>query len=41
MGVVTIPGLLGVSHWIVIVALIIIAGGMFHFLGRLEKRTDM
>jgi uncharacterized protein len=39
-GVVTVPGLLGVSHWVVIVALIFMAGGMFYFLGRLEKRTD-
>jgi len=38
-GVVTIPGLLGVSHWVVIVALIIIAGGMFVFLERWEKRA--
>jgi len=39
-GVVTVPGLLGVSHWVVIVALIVMAGGMFSFLGRLEKRKD-
>lgn len=39
MGVVTVPGLLGVNHWVVIVALIIMAGGMYYFLGRLEKRT--
>jgi uncharacterized protein len=38
-GVVTVQGLLGVSHWVVIVALIIIAGGMFVFLERWEKRT--
>ncbi len=38
-GIVTIPGLLGVSHWVVIVALIIIAGGMFFFLERWEKRA--
>jgi hypothetical protein len=40
MGVVTVPGLLGVNHWVVIVALIIIAGGMFYFLGRWEKRMS-
>jgi hypothetical protein len=39
-GVVTVPGLLGVSHWVVIVALIFMAGGMFYFLGRMEKRRD-
>jgi uncharacterized membrane protein YedE/YeeE len=39
MGVVTVPELLGVNHWVVIVALIIMAGGMFYFLGRWEKRT--
>jgi len=38
-GVVTVPGLLGVNHWVVIVALITMAGGMFYFLGRWEKRT--
>jgi uncharacterized membrane protein YedE/YeeE len=38
-GVVTIPGLLGVSHWVVIVGLIIIAGGMFVVLERWEKRA--
>ena len=37
-GVVTIPGLLGVNHWIVIVALIAIAGALFSFLERLEQR---
>lgn len=40
MGVVTVPGLLGVNHWVVIVALILMAGGMFTFLGRLEQRSD-
>jgi uncharacterized membrane protein YedE/YeeE len=37
-GVVTIPGLLGVNHWVVIVALIIMAGAMFSFLERFERR---
>jgi len=40
MGVVTVPELLGVNHWVVIVAVIIMAGGMNSFLGRFEKRTD-
>jgi hypothetical protein len=38
MGVMTVPKLLGVNHWIVIVALFIMAGGMYYFLGRLEKQ---
>jgi len=37
-GVVTIQSLLGVSHWVVIVALIAVAGGMFYFLERMERR---
>jgi uncharacterized membrane protein YedE/YeeE len=40
MGVVTVQGLLGVSHWVVIVALIVMAGGMFYFLERMEKREN-
>jgi uncharacterized protein len=40
MGAVTVPELLGVSHWVVITALIFMAGGMFSFLGRMKKRTD-
>jgi len=38
-GVVTVTGLLGVSHWVVIAALIIIAGVMFVVLERWEKRA--
>jgi uncharacterized membrane protein YedE/YeeE len=38
MGVVTIQQLLGVSHWVVIIALIVIAGLMFAILGWMEKR---
>ncbi|NTW60608.1 MAG: hypothetical protein HGA43_15755, partial [Nitrospirae bacterium] len=38
MGVMTVPKLLGVNHWVVIVALFIMAGGMYYFLGRLEKQ---
>jgi len=38
-GVVTIPGLLGVSHWVVIAALIVMAVAMFLFLERVEDRA--
>jgi uncharacterized protein len=38
MGVVTIPGLLGVNHWVVIAALIVVAGVMFLSIERFEKR---
>jgi len=38
-GVVTIQGLLGVSHWLVIAGLIFMAGGMFYFLDRWEKQA--
>jgi uncharacterized membrane protein YedE/YeeE len=41
MGVVTIPGLLGVNHWAVIGLLIVMAGGMFYFLERFEKRMKL
>jgi uncharacterized protein len=37
-GIVTLQQLLGVNHWVVIVLLAIIAGGMFAGLGQLEKR---
>ena len=36
-GVVTVPGLLGVNHWAVIMALIVAAGGMFALLERFER----
>jgi uncharacterized membrane protein YedE/YeeE len=38
-GVATVPGLLGVSHWVVIVALIVVAGGMFYGLEWMERRA--
>jgi len=38
-GVVTIQGLLGVSHWVVIVGLVVVAGAMFWFLERMERRA--
>ena len=38
MGTATLQGLLGVNHWIVIVLLATLAGGMFAGIGKLEKR---
>ena len=39
-GVVTIQSLLGVSHWVVIAVLIVVAGGMFYFLEKVERRNS-
>jgi len=38
MGIATLQRLLGINHWIVIISLATIAGGMFASLGRLERR---
>ena len=38
MGVVTLPSLFGVNHWVVVMALVIIAGAMFATLERFEHR---
>jgi uncharacterized membrane protein YedE/YeeE len=38
MGVVTVPGLLGVNHWVVIIGLVLVAGVMFWFLERMERK---
>jgi len=38
MGAPTLPKLLGVNHWIVVIAVIAIALGLFVFLERFEKR---
>lgn len=38
MGEATIPGVLGISHWIVLAALFIVAGLMFFFMERYEKK---
>ncbi len=38
MGIATLQKLIGVNHWAVIIALTAIAGAMFAFLDRLEKR---
>jgi hypothetical protein len=37
-GVVTLPSLFGVNHWVVIMALVVIAGAMFAILERFEHR---
>ena len=39
MGVVTLQQLLDVNHWIVIMLLAVVAGGMFTGIGKREKRT--
>ena len=38
MGIATLQRLLGINHWIVIISLATIAGGMFASLGRFERR---
>jgi uncharacterized membrane protein YedE/YeeE len=38
MGTATLQKLLGVNHWTVIIALVVVAGGMFLFLERFERR---
>jgi uncharacterized membrane protein YedE/YeeE len=40
MGVVTVPGLLGVNHWVVIIALFGMAAAMFLVLEKWESRKD-
>ena len=40
MGVVTLPSLFGVNHWVVVMALVIIAGAMFATLERFERRPS-
>jgi len=40
MGVVTVPGLLGVNHWVVIIALFGMAAAMFLVLEKWEGRKD-
>jgi Mn2+/Fe2+ NRAMP family transporter len=39
MGTATLQKLLGVNHWFVLIALIVLAGGMFYAMERVEKRT--
>ena len=38
MGVVTLPELLGMNHWLVIAALALVAAGMFSGMRSFEKR---
>ncbi len=39
MGRATLPGVLGVSHWVVLAFVILLAGGMFYLMERYERRT--
>jgi len=39
MGVATIPGVTGVSHWIVLAVLFIVAGLMFYLMEQFEKKA--
>jgi uncharacterized membrane protein YedE/YeeE len=39
MGLATIPGVTGVSHWIVLAVLFIVAGLMFYLMERFEKKA--
>ena len=40
MGAATIPGLTGINHWIVLASLLILAGLMFFFMERYEKKAE-
>jgi len=39
MGGATLPGVLGISHWIVLAVLVIVAGLMFFFMERYERKS--
>lgn len=39
MGAATVPGLLGISHWPILAVLFILAGLMFFFMERYEKKS--
>jgi hypothetical protein len=39
MGVATIPSITGVSHWIVLAVLVIMAGLMFFLMEKFEKKA--
>jgi uncharacterized membrane protein YedE/YeeE len=41
MGIATIPGLTGVSHWIVLAVLCVMAGLMFYLMETFEKKTGV
>lgn len=38
MGTVTLPQIIGINHWLIIAFLVVMAGVMFYFMERLEKR---
>jgi uncharacterized membrane protein YedE/YeeE len=40
MGRATLQKLLGVNHWVVLIALVVMAGGMFFAMERFEKRAE-
>ncbi len=40
MGAATLPGLAGVNHWVVIVPLVALAGGMFFAMEKYEKKES-
>jgi uncharacterized membrane protein YedE/YeeE len=40
MGAATLPKLAGVNHWVVIFPVVALAGGMFYFMERYEKKTS-
>ena len=40
MGRTTLQKLLGVNHWVVLIALAVMAGGMFFAMERFEKRAE-
>ena len=38
MGKITLPAIAGVNHWVIILPLIAVAGGMFFFMDKYEKK---
>jgi uncharacterized membrane protein YedE/YeeE len=40
LGTVTLPGVLGVNHWIVIAVVVLMAGMMFYSMERFERKTS-
>ncbi len=40
MGTATLPGILGVSHWVVLFFLVVMAGLMFYFMEKLERKQN-
>jgi hypothetical protein len=39
LGTVTLPGVLGVNHWIVIAFVVLMAGMMFYSMERFERKA--